>query len=419
MTVLLVSPDYLSHYLPLSVLAQAASLAGERVVVATGPGLRSRVIQEGYEWRNVKLGPASNTGIVADDAATKNFLAATARGPLATIRFQAEKRQRDLLWQPDRIIRDIDVLLRELDPKAVFVDHVSFGSTLAMYASGRPFSTVVPGHPSQLPVGEERYGVPPSWPTSMQPDPSERASVEQLADRVARSFTDRWNQALTTSGSTQPLVDDAYRVYGRHVHFNSVATLNDPTRNTLLPPSHQFVGPLVRTETLPEEFRTWADRSDDQPHVYVALGTFLSNRADVLAKIAAGLRQVGARAAIATGPSSAEALGPVPPDWIVRPTLPQVGMLPAADVIIHHGGNNSVQEALATGTRQIVLPFSTDQFANASDLENRYQAPVCAPNEATASSLAAAVEVALNQKEPVAAQPLTSAELAAQILNSL
>ena len=28
--------------------------------------------------------------------------------------------------------------------------------TLAMHATGRPFMTLVPGHPSQLPVGAER-----------------------------------------------------------------------------------------------------------------------------------------------------------------------------------------------------------------------------------------------------------------------
>ena len=63
-------------------------------------------------------------------------------------------------------------------------------------------------------------------------------------------------------------------------------------------------------------------------------------------------------------------LGPIPDDWIVAPTLPQVAMLRGADLAIHHGGNNSVQESLAAGVRQLVLPMSTDQFANAADLEH-------------------------------------------------
>ena len=86
-------------------------------------------------------------------------------GPFPTIRHQALARERDLLWNPERVAGEICELCAELDPDDVLVDHVSFGSTLAMYATARPFVTLVPGHPSQLPVGAERYGIPPRWPT--------------------------------------------------------------------------------------------------------------------------------------------------------------------------------------------------------------------------------------------------------------
>jgi UDP:flavonoid glycosyltransferase YjiC (YdhE family) len=129
--------------------------------------------------------------------------------------------------------------------------------------------------------------------------------------------------------------------------------------------------------------------------VYVALGTFLSYRGDVLARLADALRHVGARAAIATGATPPDALGPVPPDWIVAPQLPQVAMLRHADVAVHHGGNNSVQESLAAGVRQVVLPFSTDQFSNAADLERIGAACVLSPNDATVADLALTFDVAL------------------------
>ena len=76
--------------------------------------------------------------------------------------------------------------------------------------------------------------------------------------------------------------------------YNSVEGLQRATRQELLPRDHDFVGPLVRTEALPEPLRCWLDRRDDRPHAYVALGTFLSLRSDVLTRIAAALRQVGA-----------------------------------------------------------------------------------------------------------------------------
>ena len=200
-------------------------------------------------------------------------------------------------------------------------------------------------------------------------------------------------------------LDDAFRVHGRRVLYNSSAGQHPDACGDLLPDDHHFVGPLVRTERLPDALRSWTDRAGDRPQVFVALGTFLSHREDVLARIAAALRAVDARAAIATGATPPRLLGPVPRDWIVAPALPQVAMLPYADLAIHHGGNNSVQESLAVGTPQIVLPFSTDQFANAADLERTGAAAVASPNDVTAVGLAAAIiaRLAGGRSSPVVA----------------
>jgi len=180
------------------------------------------------------------------------------------------------------------------------------------------------------------------------------------------------------------------------------------SRSAALPSDHRFVGPLVREEELPDNLARWSDRVDDRPQVYVALGTFLSRRADVLARIVEALRRVGARAALAIGTTPRGELGSISDDWTVAPHLPQVAMLQSADLAIHHGGNNSVQESLAAGARQLVLPFSTDQFANAADLERLGAAAVLSPNTMTVASLADAIaeRMATPSPEPVPTTPL-------------
>ena len=400
MSLLVISPEYASHYGPLAVLAGEARADGARVVVATGPSLRARVEADGFEWRPLRLGAGSNNGVDAGGPGIQSFIDATRAGPVATIRRQALDRERDLLWNPERVAGEIGELCAELDPDDVLVDHVSFGSTLAMHATGRPYITLVPGHPSQLPVGTERYGIPAHWPSCLAPDPLELDELERLADRVTNAFTDRWNQALAVVAPRKRPVDDAFRVHGRRVLYNSVAGLHLPARGELLPSDHCFVGPLVRTEELPDELRSWLDRTDARPYVYVALGTFLSHRSDVLARIAGALRQIGARAAIAVGATASHALGPIPDDWIVAPTLPQVAMLRGADLAIHHGGNNSVQESLAAGVSQLVLPMSTDQFANAADLERTGAAAIAPPNDATRADLACMIAALLAAEPP-------------------
>jgi len=248
MRLLVISPEYASHYGPLAVLAGDVRAGGGRVIVATGPSLRARVEADGFEWRPLRLGAGSNNGVDADGPGIQRFIAATRAGPLPTIRQQALDRQRDLLWNPERVAREIRELCAELDPDDVLVDHVSFGSTLAMHGTGRPYITLVPGHPSQLPVGGERYGIPAFWPSCFAPDPLELDELERLADRVTNAFTDRWNDALAVVAPRKRPVDDAFRVHGRRVLYNSVADLHPRARSELLPSDHHFVGPLVRSE---------------------------------------------------------------------------------------------------------------------------------------------------------------------------
>ncbi len=122
----------------------------------------------------------------------------------------------------------------------------------------------------------------------------------------------------------------------------------------------------MRTESLPDALGFWSERADNRPQVYVALGTFLSHREDVLVQIVDALRRMGVRAAVAVGAMPIATLGDVPPDWIVAPQLPQVAMLRSADLIIHHGGNNSVQEGLDAGVLQ--LPCDLGFFNESSHL---------------------------------------------------
>jgi len=411
MTLLVISPDYVSHYGPLAVMARAAKEDGRRVVIATGHGLRSRVKAEGFEWRELNLAATSNSGVVTKDPSIERFLAATRRGPLETIRYQAMQRQIDLLWQPEQVVRSIISLYRDLEPDEVLVDHVSFGSTLAMYALGESFMTLVPGHPSQLPVGHERYGIPAEWSVCLRPDAEKLRDVEQLADTVTAAFTDRWNTALASVAPERPPVEDAFRVHGRRVLYNSVSSYHSSLRSADVNSDHRFVGPLVREETLPEELSGWRQPQGNRPQIYVALGTFLSHRVDVLKLVAKAIRHVGARAAMAIGSMPKEDLGSVPNDWIVARELPQVAMLPYADLAIHHGGNNSEQECLGAGVRQLVLPFSTDQFANAVDLTRAGVASVLAPNEMSSAELAEVILARIATVSPNPEPPMTSARI--------
>ena len=401
MTLLIISPDYASHLLPLATLGTAWRDAGHRVVVATGPATADIVESFGFERINLPLGKGSNPGVIraeqqptGEDDALRGFFDATRRGMVETLAFQAEARLSDLMWEPVRVAREVQAVVATIQPDAIIVDHLAFSARLALVAAGVPYADVVLGHPSALPVGDEVYGFPPTWPAVFDPSADELRMLRELCDRVSESFTAEWNAALAQLAPNAPASTSAFGEHGDLLLLNYPAELSAPARTAILPP-HRFLGSAERVEARDAEVDAWLAGSN-KPFVYVSFGSFLSVRADVLARVCAALHRLGIRGAIATGSADRAELGELPVDWLVREFLPQVTLLERAAAAVTHGGNNSVTESMTMGVPLVVLPFSTDQFAGAAALEDAGFGVVLPPNTATVAELANAVRWALD-----------------------
>ena len=398
MTLLVISPDYASHLLPLATLATAWRDAGEQVVVASGPATASITAEFGFQRRDLRLGRGSNPGVIraadqvaGEDDALRGFFAATERGMVETLLYQANARSADLLWDPvNTAIRVLDVV-DKVQPDHVIVDHLAFSARLALAAGDVPYADVVLGHPSALPVGAEVYGYPPAWPKVFDPDPSALAALLEKCRQVRDDFTEQWNAALKALVPQATPVIDAFTEHSDLVLLNYPGELHDPARGAQLPP-HAFLGSAVRTQPLPADIVDWLQVDPALPLVYVSFGSFLSVRGDVLARVAAALRQLPVRVALAIGSADPAELGELPRHWLVREFLPQVALLEHAALSVTHGGNNSVTESLTFGVPMLVLPFSTDQFAGAAAIENAGVGTVLAPNAATVDDLRSAID---------------------------
>lgn len=395
MTLLVISPDYASHLYPLATLATAWRDAGQRVVVATGPATDAIVGGFGYERAHLPLGRGSNPGVIradeqppGEDDALRGFFAATRRGAVETLAFQAAARGDDLLWNPLGVARDVQRVVAQVQPDHIIVDHLAFAARLSLSAAGIRHADVVLGHPSALVLGDEVYGYPPAWPRRFHPDLDALTALHGQCCRVREHFTDQWNRALSVLDPGAEPSSDAFAETGDVLLLNYPEALHPPERTRLLP-AHAFLGSAVRSEPVDVEVERWLTEGE-QAVVYVSLGSFLSVRSDVLARIAEALRGVDVRVALARGSTPTSELGPIPESWLVRETLPQVRLLGRSALAVSHAGNNSVTEAMNAGVPMLLLPLSTDQFAGSAALEDAGFGEALDPNTASPHEIAEA-----------------------------
>ena len=421
MKLLVISPDYLSHALPLTQVARAWKASQGDVVVATGTATRGGIVAAGLAWTELHLGKGSNAGVIeadqqpaGEDEHLRAFFRATREGPVATLRYQAESRSHDLMHEPDRVLERLHDILRAERPQRILVDHVAFGARLALHALGVEAATLVLGHPTALPAPGEVYGLPPEWPLAMRPSDAELAMLRSRCQQATSELGVAAQELLTRRGAGRK-VPDLTAMPGRPTIYVYPEALHDPGRT--LPRRHVFVGALSREEALGDVVLP----TGTGPRVTVALGSFLSARDDVLATAVRAARQGGWRLALAHGSTRVDQLGPLPPGALVARHLPQVALLAHTDVLVTHGGNGSVTEAVAAGVPMVVLPFSTDQFAAAASIERTGFGRVLAPNTLAPQQLVAAVadvlpETATWMARVLGSSPAQGADLAVNAL---
>jgi MGT family glycosyltransferase len=99
--------------------------------------------------------------------------------------------------------------------------------------------------------------------------------------------------------------------------------------------------------------------------VLASLGSQVYHQPRMFRTIAAALVGMDVELAASLGELDPEPLGPWPPGAVLRGWLPQLEVLAHTDVMITHGGANSVMEALAYGVPLLVSPICNDQFHQA------------------------------------------------------
>jgi UDP:flavonoid glycosyltransferase YjiC (YdhE family) len=131
---------------------------------------------------------------------------------------------------------------------------------------------------------------------------------------------------------------------------------------------------------------------DPRPLVYLTLGT-VNVHAPVLSAAVSALADLPVRLLVTVGPTGEpDALGVQPENVTVERFVPQTQVLPLCELVVSHAGSGTFLGALSLGLPQLCLPQAADQFRNAAGAIRAGVALVLPPDEATADTIAAAVQ---------------------------
>jgi len=123
---------------------------------------------------------------------------------------------------------------------------------------------------------------------------------------------------------------------------------------------YRFVGPSVAPRE--EVFDLPLDDDDPRPLVYVSLGTIVNRAAAFYRACFEGLGGDSVRVVMSVGSQTDPgSLGAAPANFIIRPRVPQLGVLARAKAFITHAGMNSVSEAMLARVPLVVFPQTAEQ----------------------------------------------------------
>jgi MGT family glycosyltransferase len=251
--------------------------------------------------------------------------------------------------------RYVDERLREifdeLEPGAIVEDNVV--AFPAVPASGRPWVRIVSCNPLELKDPE----LPPpfsGYPTGDRSAWEEfRSRYRDLHEPLQAAFS-----AFCEERGAPPLPELEFIHESPFLNLYLYPAEADYRRSQPLPEAWHRLDSCVRS--VDEAFEP---PPGDGALVYVSLGSLGSADVELMKGLVGALAESPHRYVVSKGPQ--HELIELAPNMTGAEFLPQPAILPEVDLVITHGGNNTVTEAIHFGKPMIVLPLFWDQYDNA------------------------------------------------------
>jgi MGT family glycosyltransferase len=231
----------------------------------------------------------------------------------------------------------------------------------ALTTAGVPFVRIVSCNPLEL-KGE---GVPPPFSGYPAADRTGWAEFRAEYDRTHRELWTEFNGWVVEQGA-RPLPDLEF-IHEGDLNLYVYPGIADYTDARPLGPAwHRLDSSVRETDeefTLPAALAGLGAGAEGSALIYFSLGSLGSADVDLMRRIIASLARTPHRYIVSKGPLHEEI--ELPPNMWGAEFLPQTRILPLVDLVITHGGNNTVTECLHFGKPMVLLPLFWDQHDNA------------------------------------------------------
>jgi len=256
--------------------------------------------------------------------------------------------------------RELERVLEDLRPDLVCIDNIILFP--AATRAGCPWIRIISCSENEISDPD----IPPHLSGCGATDRPCHEAFEAEFHRLIRSCHDRFNRFLGSVGlPPYPLG----QFFETSPHMNLLLypePLAYRRRHPLDPARFQYLEGCVRDEGVCDVPR-FPPEAGDRPLLYVSFGSLGAADVDLFRRLIGFFAGRPYRVLMSVG-DYRSAYSDLPPNVRAESFFPQPALLPRCELIVHHGGNNTFNEALYFGKPSLVLPFCWDGLDNATRL---------------------------------------------------
>jgi MGT family glycosyltransferase len=274
-----------------------------------------------------------------------------------------------------------DILARS-QPDVIVEDNVS--GFPALLTHGAPWVRIM----SCNPLERKDPDLPPAFSGYAVDDRTGWEEFRAEYDRTHRELWSGFNEWMLEQGA--PALPDLEFIHeSEHLNLSVYPDAADYLRTRPLGPTWHRLESSVRDTEQSWSVPEWL-RDGEGALVYLSLGSLGSADVELMRRLVDVLSRTRHRYIVSKGPRADEF--DLPDNMWGEARVPQTSIIPEVDLVITHGGNNTVTESLHFGKPMVVLPLFWDQYDNAQRMHELGYGVRLATYDFTDDELVAAVD---------------------------